>query len=68
MSCIRIEYIGFNVDNHRAYCKALLLFFSQVSAPDEDTETPGRQLLAALLMTRPDDVKTADAEQSIVSG
>ena len=43
---------GFNFVRHRAYCNALLLFFSQVSAPGEDTETHGRLLLAALLTDR----------------
>ena len=42
--------------------------FSQVSAPGENTDTLGRRLLAALLATRPDDMKTGDAEQSFDSG
>ena len=46
---VRIEPARFNVVRHRAHCNGLLLFFSQVSAPGEDTATYGRRLLAALL-------------------
>jgi len=46
---VRIAPARFNVVTHRALCNGLLLFFSQVSAPDEDTATHGRRLLAALL-------------------
>jgi len=48
-ACVRIEPAGSNVVRHCVYCNALLLLFSQVSAPGEDTETHGRRLLAAFL-------------------
>ena len=46
-TCVRIEPAGFNVVSHSAYFNALLLGFSQVSEPDEDTETHGRRPLVA---------------------
>ena len=46
---VRTEPAGFNFVKNRAHCNALLLFFSQVSAPGEDTAIHGRRLLAALL-------------------
>ena len=46
---VSIEPAVFNFVRHRAHCNALLLFFSQVSAPGEDTATHGRKCLAALL-------------------
>ena len=48
-TCVGIEPSGFNVISHCAYYNVFALFFSQVSAPYEDTETHGRRLLAALL-------------------
>ena len=46
---VRLVPARFNVVTHRALCNGLLLVFSQVSAPGEDTATHGRRLLAALL-------------------
>ena len=46
---VSIEPAVYNFVRHRAFCNAVLLFFSQVSAPSEDTATRGRRLLAALL-------------------
>ena len=46
---VRIELDRFNVVRHRAHDNGFLLFFSQVSAPGEDTATNGRRLLAELL-------------------
>jgi hypothetical protein len=46
---VEIVPARFNVVTYRALCNGLLLFFSQVSAPGEDTATHGRRLLAALL-------------------
>ena len=46
---VRIEPARFNVVRHRAHCNGFLLVFFQVSAPDEDTATHGRRLLAELL-------------------
>jgi len=48
-ACVILELAGFTVVRHRALCNGLLLFFSQVSAPGEDTATHGRRILAALL-------------------
>ena len=49
LAYVSIEPAVFNFVRHRAHCNAGLLFFSQVSAPGEDTATRGRPLLAALL-------------------
>ena len=46
---VRTDPAGFNFVKNRAHCNALLLFFSQVSAPGEDTAIHGRRPLAALL-------------------
>ena len=54
-ACVRIEYIIVNVFSHSTYYNALfIVFFSQVSSPDEGSETHGpKQATSGSITGRP---------------
>ena len=67
-ACVRIEPAGFNVVRNRALCNSLLLFFYRCLHLVKIQRHMGDDIWQHYWPTRPNDLKTGDAEQSFDSG